>query len=456
MKKALLWIVVLVLSISMVAAFSFAGCKKETAPAKEEVVAGEEAAETTTAKQEEPVKLTYLSLAWLKGEQDVTKQVIDEWNKQHPEIQVEYVQGDWGTIAEYLLTSFETGDVPDMFQYQAISITDWKDRGVLVDMTPMLDTGMKDDVLPGFWQMLTTKDNRIIGLPFEFETDSLFYNKAIFAEKGIQVPDLNSPWSLDELIEVAQKLTDPTQGKYGVALAGMGLSIEVINDTWATKIGFSPVTKEGDNMVVKVNNPKYLDLMKKIHDMIYVQKVTPADVVGIQYDATPGFLEGKYAIVAGWGCWMRALITESAKGKNIDWGLLPPIKIDTASTYGQLQTISICEKSAHKNEAMEFLKYFWNTENQIKIAKSAYLFPGRLSAVNSKEFSTSEEGWDMAQSAAKNLVVPLHVITPGWGAFFNGIGATIYQEYFSDQITLEQFVEKCEREGTKALKEEIQ
>jgi len=45
MKKSLLWIVVLVLSISMVAAFSFAGCKKEAAPveeAVEEVVAEEE------------------------------------------------------------------------------------------------------------------------------------------------------------------------------------------------------------------------------------------------------------------------------------------------------------------------------------------------------------------------------------------------------------------------------
>ncbi|GAG71310.1 unnamed protein product, partial [marine sediment metagenome] len=36
MKKSLLWLVVLVLSISMVATFSLAGCKKEEAAVAEE------------------------------------------------------------------------------------------------------------------------------------------------------------------------------------------------------------------------------------------------------------------------------------------------------------------------------------------------------------------------------------------------------------------------------------
>ena len=37
MKKSLLWLVILVISVSMIAAFSLNGCKKEAAPAEEEV-----------------------------------------------------------------------------------------------------------------------------------------------------------------------------------------------------------------------------------------------------------------------------------------------------------------------------------------------------------------------------------------------------------------------------------
>jgi len=51
MKKSLLWLVVLVISVSMIATFSLSGCKKEVAPAEEEAV--EEAA---PAEEEVPAK----------------------------------------------------------------------------------------------------------------------------------------------------------------------------------------------------------------------------------------------------------------------------------------------------------------------------------------------------------------------------------------------------------------
>jgi len=58
MKKSLLWLVVLVISVSMIATFSLSGCKKEVAPAEEEAV--EEAApavvEAAPAEEEVPAK----------------------------------------------------------------------------------------------------------------------------------------------------------------------------------------------------------------------------------------------------------------------------------------------------------------------------------------------------------------------------------------------------------------
>lgn len=80
MKKSLLWIVVLILSISMVAAFSFAGCKaeaEEEAPA-EEVAEAEEAAPAA----EEPITvatITYTSeIEWFYILEQNYKAVADE------------------------------------------------------------------------------------------------------------------------------------------------------------------------------------------------------------------------------------------------------------------------------------------------------------------------------------------------------------------------------------------
>ncbi|MCJ7727773.1 MAG: substrate-binding domain-containing protein [Actinobacteria bacterium] len=77
MKKSLLWIVVLVLSISMVAAFSFAGCKKEEVVAEEEEVAEEEVAE----EEEEETELIKVGIVNLPPEESGYRQAnVEDMN----------------------------------------------------------------------------------------------------------------------------------------------------------------------------------------------------------------------------------------------------------------------------------------------------------------------------------------------------------------------------------------
>ena len=55
MKKSLLWLVVLIVSISIISAFSFTGCKKAAevaAPSEEEVVEEAPAEEVAPAEEE--------------------------------------------------------------------------------------------------------------------------------------------------------------------------------------------------------------------------------------------------------------------------------------------------------------------------------------------------------------------------------------------------------------------
>ncbi|HEY8346191.1 MAG TPA: ABC transporter substrate-binding protein, partial [Symbiobacteriaceae bacterium] len=73
----------------------------------------------------EPVTLRFVSLAWQKQSVEANKEIVAKWNEEHPDIQVEYIQGDWNSIHDYMLTSFESGDVPDIFHYESPSIIDW-------------------------------------------------------------------------------------------------------------------------------------------------------------------------------------------------------------------------------------------------------------------------------------------------------------------------------------------
>jgi ABC-type glycerol-3-phosphate transport system substrate-binding protein len=374
----------------------------------------------------------------MQAEQESTKAVIDEWNAGHPEIQVEYVQGDWGTADQELLTSFETGDVPDIFHYWTGPIMLWKARGYLADLSPMLDEAMKNDVNGDVWNLYTTPDNRITALPFQMEVDMIFYNKDLFAEKGIPVPALDNLWTLDDMIEAARKLNDPERGIRGIAIAGLGWSARYINDSWATKIGVSPLVIAGDTYSINVDG-EYRGLIEKILGLVREGIMDPGTITG-GYDIRAAFTGGQLAIYAGSGCFERSAYLHEYGSETLNWGMLPPVKIKSTQTYGAIQTLSIPEKSKNKAAAMEFLKFFWNANNQERIAQSAYIFPGRSSAI--ARFNKPEDGWDLAYESAKNLIVPNYIPVPGWGTFMETTGRMLWQEYMIGQDSFETFKEK--------------
>ncbi|HMK37817.1 MAG TPA: extracellular solute-binding protein, partial [Bacteroidota bacterium] len=60
-------------------------------------------------------RLRFVSLAWQEEALLANRAIVAEWNAAHPGVPVEYVQATWSSVHDYLITSFETGDVPDVF-----------------------------------------------------------------------------------------------------------------------------------------------------------------------------------------------------------------------------------------------------------------------------------------------------------------------------------------------------
>lgn len=402
------------------------------------------------AVAEEPVTITFESLAWIKAEQDATREVIDAWNAEHPEIQVQLIQGDWGGINAELLTGFETGDVPDMFHYWTAPIMTWKENGWMADLSPMLDDELYDDVDEEVWKALSSSDGKIIALPYQNECDVVFYNKDMFDAAGIVAPTVENPWTLDELIENCKLLTDAENDVYGLQIKNLWhLGVRYFNEIWATKIGESPLVLNENGEYEIGFSEEYLELAEKMRNLMLVDKIVPP--YSVDMDDTAMFLDGKLGVYCGIGCWQRSQFFEAET--DVNWGMLPAITIDNANNYGAIQTISVTEASEHKEECMEFLRYFWSTENQIKICGAAYIFPCRKSAMAAPELNTSEDFWDLAQLGAQSLVIPDFVTVPGWGDFQESIGATIYAEYFQGMIDQDEFVERCELEGNMMLED---
>ena len=94
---------------------------------------------------------------------------------------------------------------------------------------------------------------------------------------------------------------------------------------------------------------------------------------------------------------------------TIDWGVAAPIAVNSTSVYGYIQTLSVPKDSKHKDEAYEFLKWYWNKEHTLKIAKAAYIMPGRNSAIQDESLNTPEYSWDICQQAVQKKMFSLNM-----------------------------------------------
>jgi len=393
--------------------------------------------------------LRFLSLAWQEKTIAINKEIIAEWNRIHPEMEVEYIQGTWDSAHDYLITTFETGDVPDIFHYESSVIIDYAMRGYLTNLAPYISTEMKNDILDVAWATVTRPNGEVTGIPFLVESLVVLYNKNLFEKNGIVPPTINNPWNWDDLQLAAKKLTkdfnnDGITDQYG---AGFGLrsSANAILNT-SISFGGSFFKREGKNYIVKTGKEEK-KLMQIIVDMLYKDKTASLQSIGESgAGMIPGFFSGRFAMLVGIGAWGRHQIVENAP-KDFKWGVMPSIKAETQKHGASTQTLSVPKKSKRAQEAMKFIEFMLSSKNTARLALNDWMLPARKSCLKMPEFQDSLSGWDITCSAAKTLGVGSWLGAPGYVEWKSRVANPILQEMFAGRLTVNQAAQRIDHES---------
>lgn len=408
-----------------------------------------------TVHAQAPVKLRFVSLAWQPQAIEAAISVVDAWNAQNPNVQVEYQQVDWGSIHDFLVTSFETRSVPDLFHYESVAIRDFGARGYLTELGAVVSDDMRNDIVDGAWQTVTDADGNVWGVPFLWESLIILYNRDLFAEAGVEPPTIDDPWTWDEMREAAAKLTldrdgDATIDQYGAAFGLRSPVNRVLNLALGFGGEFFYQADDGQ-WEVRVGDAEK-QILHIIHDMMYVDMTASQDGVGLSGpELFPGFFEGKYAMLPGIGVWARQQIVDAGP-EGFDWGVLPPLMAETQAQGSATQTISIPAASPHQEEAAQFLEFLLDTRNMATLAQGDWLFPTRASSFDLPEFQTPEAGWDVATESARYLTLAPFQLVPNYAEFRSRVATPILQELFADRITVDEAAQRIETEGTRTIR----
>lgn len=166
----------------------------------------EKIVEVTPVPEEEPVNI----LIWSHfANEPLMRQVIstvfEDYMAEHPNVNIEVTWWDKQPLRDAIRTVMSAGGsgTPDMTTFDTTDI-EWVEAGWLLSLDEVMDLDNyaagadKDATYPDQGFSEHYKHN------MAFNVDYLLYNKAIFDELGIQVPD-GYQFTQDEFLEVVQK-----------------------------------------------------------------------------------------------------------------------------------------------------------------------------------------------------------------------------------------------------------
>ena len=157
-----------------------------------------------------PVQITYME--WGDpAELDVWKAIVSDFEAANPNIKVDVQVSDWESYWTKLKTLLAANTPPDVFAMDAPLFKDYQSRGVLLNLQPMIDKnpGMLDGLYPNTLTAYQSSDG-YFGLPRDFQTIVVFYNKDMFDKAGVPYP--KAGWTYDDLRATAKALTKDTNG----------------------------------------------------------------------------------------------------------------------------------------------------------------------------------------------------------------------------------------------------
>jgi multiple sugar transport system substrate-binding protein len=147
-------------------------------------------------------------------EGDVFKGLIDQYNKDHPNVKVSELYSSNDLVLQKVLTAVRGNSAPDV----AYMFGSWSPN--IAKIPQVVD--MKDEVSKPDWKWddfyqaerdATKVGNKVVGVPALVDNLAIVYNKKLFADAGVAPP--TPDWTWDDFRAAAAKLTDPAKGQFG-------------------------------------------------------------------------------------------------------------------------------------------------------------------------------------------------------------------------------------------------
>jgi multiple sugar transport system substrate-binding protein len=410
-----------------------------------------------SAAQSESGEHTITFMGWGSDtEIAVFNDMIAQYEEKYPDVKVDYITVPAADFQTKLQTMIASNKTPDVFYLAPENVMPFASSGIISDLSDYVDNNDLFDPA-NVWEKAidmyrydgtTPGKGAIYGLPKDIGPFALAYNKDLFDAAGVTAPDPETPWTWDEFVAAAKKLTTGTGDDkvYGSAPYSLESAVWSNGADWLN----------ADHTKVTVTDPKFTEAFQWVADLILKEGVVPTSEEESSLPSFQRFMDGKLAMM-GVGPWNQGGFWADAK---FNWDLMPwPVSPETgerAVWYGGIG-FGVSEKSKNKEDASNLAAFLAFNEdaqrtnmeqgqavpNLIDMAKNEYLTSDKAPA-NKEEFIRIIE--DYGRRATQT-----YTYNSEWFTLFNSNLASVW----TGEQTAEEYAASVQDEMQQMLDEGI-
>lgn len=379
-------IISVLLAFMLITMMAFAGCGKDsettgktdsTDSTKEDTSKGDTSKDDSNSG--EKVKITY-SMWGSQEEGSVTQELADKFNASQDRIEVEVVAIPWENYMTKLNTMATAKELPDTGIMSEAGVLQWAEQGMLADISSMY----ADSDSKPLDSLAFRYDGKPVAYSAANEVLLLYYNKDMFDKAGVAYPptSVNDAWTWDEFVAAAKQLTLDKNGKHpgeegfdAQNITQFGCLVENLAwqlETWTVSNGAGYYSEDGSK--VTIDDPASIEAIQKIADLYLVDHVAPLSTGATDDSIQRSIISGTCAMGTG-GAWNvgTCLNTANEEGLNYGVAVLPYMKEKVTLCTGGPNVVF--SQTKHPEEAMEWLKWYYQEENSWALISSGIWMP---------------------------------------------------------------------------------
>ena len=310
-------------------------------------------------KEHEPREITFWTLQ-MGDFADYMYKVIRAYEKEHPNVQIKWVDVPFSEGEKRTLAAVMTDNPPDLINLNPDFSAILAQKGTLEEIPAEAVSEFNQEIIEAL-----KYNDKLYSIPWYATSAITIYNKDLFQKSGV----IRLPKTYKELAAVSEKVKTNTEA-----------------------YAYLPTITENDTMVKILNKygisdaedyPKAQKVFEMFKNLYQKELIPPESITFTHREALEQYMAGKIVFFQG-GANFLTMIKENAPSVYEQTDVMEQIKGPVGQNDFSVMNFVIPQRAKNKKDALDFCLYLTNAQNQLELAKMTNVI-----ATNSEALSNS-------------------------------------------------------------------